>query len=174
MSQLVTRTQLARLISFIHRPKPSHTRTISLRKTVTFPQFSTKTPVNLRRTHSPAMDPQPPESHTPAVEGEDFVHINDLKMENLSESMVRIDQSSDAVEAASSAPEAPVDADRLPVSLPEELSRNVIVLSCESSAEGGVCDVYLVGTAHVSEVILFFLLILVRFLLLVALFIFSV
>ncbi|KAK4789443.1 hypothetical protein SAY86_016747 [Trapa natans] len=35
--------------------------------------------------------------------------------------------------------------------LPEELFRNVAVLSCESSAEGGRCDVYLVGTAHVSQ-----------------------
>ncbi|KAL8228452.1 hypothetical protein R6Q57_016036 [Mikania cordata] len=34
--------------------------------------------------------------------------------------------------------------------LPEELSRSVVKLSCESSAEGGNCDVYLVGTAHVS------------------------
>lgn len=37
--------------------------------------------------------------------------------------------------------------------LPEELSRSVLKLSCESTAaEGGICDVYLVGTAHVSTV----------------------
>ncbi|XP_073155709.1 uncharacterized protein [Henckelia pumila] len=35
--------------------------------------------------------------------------------------------------------------------LPEELSRSVVTLTCESAAEGGVCDVYLVGTAHVSK-----------------------
>ncbi|KAI3780808.1 hypothetical protein L2E82_10799 [Cichorium intybus] len=34
--------------------------------------------------------------------------------------------------------------------LPEELSRSVVTLSCESSAEGGICEVYVVGTAHVS------------------------
>nr|XP_016436452.1 PREDICTED: traB domain-containing protein-like [Nicotiana tabacum] len=34
--------------------------------------------------------------------------------------------------------------------LPEELSRNVMTLTCESSADGGICDVYVVGTAHVS------------------------
>ncbi|KAA8524582.1 hypothetical protein F0562_011005 [Nyssa sinensis] len=34
--------------------------------------------------------------------------------------------------------------------LPEELSRSVLMLSCDSSADGGNCDVYLVGTAHVS------------------------
>ncbi|XP_057787220.1 uncharacterized protein LOC131004531 [Salvia miltiorrhiza] len=34
--------------------------------------------------------------------------------------------------------------------LPPELSRSVAMLTCESAADGGVCDVYLVGTAHVS------------------------
>jgi pheromone shutdown-related protein TraB len=65
--------------------------------------------------------------------------------------MVRIDHPSDAVDAASSPPDDPMVVDRRPVALPVELSRNVIMLSCESSALGGVCDVYLVGTAHVSE-----------------------
>lgn len=36
--------------------------------------------------------------------------------------------------------------------LPGELARSVLKLTCESTAEGGVCDVYLVGTAHVSTV----------------------
>lgn len=70
-------------------------------------------------------------------------------MESLSESMVRIDEPSDA----DAAPDDTPDSDRRPVTLPEELSRNVLVLTCESAAEGGVCDVYLVGTAHVSEVL---------------------
>ncbi|KAF6159453.1 hypothetical protein GIB67_032224, partial [Kingdonia uniflora] len=34
--------------------------------------------------------------------------------------------------------------------VPEELSKSVVMLECESSAEGGSCVVYLVGTAHVS------------------------
>ncbi|KAJ8561119.1 hypothetical protein K7X08_027309 [Anisodus acutangulus] len=34
--------------------------------------------------------------------------------------------------------------------LPEELSRSVMMLNCESSTDGGICDVYVVGTAHVS------------------------
>ncbi|XP_022632712.1 traB domain-containing protein isoform X1 [Vigna radiata var. radiata] len=38
-----------------------------------------------------------------------------------------------------------------PVRLPEDLSKNLIVLSCESSAEGGVCHVYLVGVSHGSK-----------------------
>lgn len=36
--------------------------------------------------------------------------------------------------------------------LPEELSKSVVMLNCDSSAEGGTCDVYLLGTAHVSTV----------------------
>jgi len=41
------------------------------------------------------------------------------------------------------------------VELPKELSKNVIKLSCESTAKGGVCDVYVVGTVHISEVTIF-------------------
>ncbi|RWR84368.1 traB domain-containing protein [Cinnamomum micranthum f. kanehirae] len=37
------------------------------------------------------------------------------------------------------------------VHLPEELSKSVVFLECESTAESGTCHVYLVGTAHVSE-----------------------
>jgi hypothetical protein len=34
----------------------------------------------------------------------------------------------------------------------DEIVKGVVRLECESSAEGGVCHVYLVGTAHVSQV----------------------
>lgn len=37
--------------------------------------------------------------------------------------------------------------------LPDNLAKGVVLLECESSAEGGSCDVYLVGTAHVSQVL---------------------
>lgn len=37
--------------------------------------------------------------------------------------------------------------------LPDNLAKGVVFLECESSAEGGSCDVYLVGTAHVSQVL---------------------
>lgn len=42
------------------------------------------------------------------------------------------------------------------VELPKELSKNVIVLECESTAKGGVCDVYVVGTVHISKVLTFY------------------
>ncbi|KAL4201460.1 hypothetical protein AMTRI_Chr02g216190 [Amborella trichopoda] len=35
--------------------------------------------------------------------------------------------------------------------LPEDLAKGVVLLNCESSVPGGTCDVYLVGTAHVSQ-----------------------
>ncbi|ESQ51892.1 hypothetical protein EUTSA_v10017883mg [Eutrema salsugineum] len=35
--------------------------------------------------------------------------------------------------------------------LPEEFAESVMVLTCESNDEGGSCDVYLIGTAHVSQ-----------------------
>ncbi|XP_057830809.1 uncharacterized protein LOC131041675 isoform X2 [Cryptomeria japonica] len=35
--------------------------------------------------------------------------------------------------------------------LPEEYWNRLVVLQCESTAPGGLCDVYLVGTAHVSQ-----------------------
>ncbi|KAL0301830.1 UNVERIFIED_CONTAM: hypothetical protein Sradi_6459800 [Sesamum radiatum] len=37
--------------------------------------------------------------------------------------------------------------------LPPEFSRSTVKLTCDSVAEGGECDVYLVGTAHVSTVV---------------------
>ncbi|KAK7312731.1 hypothetical protein VNO77_36821 [Canavalia gladiata] len=154
MTHLVTGTQLARVTPLIHRPTPLLT-TICCSQTLSFAQFSSKTATVRRRTQPllrPPMDAQPPETGTPAVSGEDFVHVADLKMENLSESMVRIDEPSDAdADAASPAPDASASSDDRPAALPAELTKNVLLLSCESSAEGGVCDVYLVGTAHVSE-----------------------
>ncbi|KAH1220851.1 TraB domain-containing protein [Glycine max] len=153
MTHLVTRTQLARVTQLSHRPKPlffTPKPTLYRSQTLSLPQLSTLSSATFRRrTHPllrPTMDPQPPEPSAPAASAEDFVHVTDLKMESLSESMVRIDEPSEA-DAAPSAP----DSDRRPATLSPELSRNVLVLSCESAAEGGVCDVYLVGTAHVSE-----------------------
>ncbi|RYR21772.1 hypothetical protein Ahy_B03g067091 isoform A [Arachis hypogaea] len=162
MTHPLTRSQLARVTTLTHflRPKlkPHNlpiTTTVSLSRTFSFAQFSTAATRPIHTFLRPAMDDaQTPPSAAPV--GDDFVHIEDLKMESLSDSMVRIDEASGAGASAAvgdlSVPEAPAESsDRRHPELPEELSRNVMVLSCESSAEGGVCDVYLVGTAHVSE-----------------------
>ncbi|XP_078436967.1 traB family protein isoform X2 [Wolffia australiana] len=44
-----------------------------------------------------------------------------------------------------------VDSEEPKKILPEELAKGVVVLECESTAGGGSCDVYLIGTAHVSQ-----------------------
>ncbi|XP_030544287.1 traB domain-containing protein-like isoform X1 [Rhodamnia argentea] len=101
-----------------------------------------------------AMDPCAPEPDSNSVE--DFVHIDDPNpnVESLSESFVGVDvaREDDGDEAAyRSGGEGDGEGSNLRRTLPEELSRSVVVLTCESSAEGGTCDVHLVGTAHVSE-----------------------
>lgn len=91
---------------------------------------------------------------------EDFVHVDnpDLdpipnpNIETSPEDFVSVDDRQHDVASLNAEAEG---SDRNRV-LPEELSRSVVMLSCESSAEGGTCDVYLVGTAHVSQVTLFF------------------
>ncbi|KAI5340360.1 hypothetical protein PRUPE_3G220000 [Prunus persica] len=96
----------------------------------------------------PAMDPQSLVPDPPAAEN--FVHVENPTIEDLSDSIVGVDvprdEYDDDVVSTSAAAES---SDQRKV-LPEELSRSVVVLTCESTAEGGVCDVHLVGTAHVS------------------------
>ncbi|KAI9177122.1 hypothetical protein LWI28_011344 [Acer negundo] len=90
----------------------------------------------------PEMDPNPPES------AEDFVHIENPNPESvvaLSESIISSSGGDEARDQIDSVP------DETTKVLPEELSRSVVVLTCESSAEGGTCKVHLVGTAHVSQ-----------------------
>ncbi|KAF3976719.1 hypothetical protein CMV_000118 [Castanea mollissima] len=126
--------------------------------------------------HPPAMDPHAPTGEVSAAaaaaaaEGEDFVHIeNPTVDDSLSESIVNVeeplreydddgDDEEDGEGDVVSTGEDDVvstshDADNSEQRkvLPEELSRSVMALTCESTAEGGVCDVYLVGTAHVSQ-----------------------
>lgn len=96
----------------------------------------------------PAMDPQSSVPDPPAADN--FVHVENPTIEDLSDSIVGVDaprdEYDDDVVSTSAAAES---SDQRKV-LPEELSRSVVVLTCESTAEGGVCDVHLVGTAHVS------------------------
>ncbi|KAL0001736.1 hypothetical protein SO802_015517 [Lithocarpus litseifolius] len=118
-----------------------------------------------RKPHSPpqAMDPHAPTGEAAAAaaaaaEGEDFVHIeNPTVDDSLSESIVNVeeplrendDDDDDEDDVVSTSDDADISEQRKV--LPEELSRSVMALTCESTAEGGVCNVYLVGTAHVSQ-----------------------
>ncbi|OWM78577.1 hypothetical protein CDL15_Pgr002744 [Punica granatum] len=99
------------------------------------------------------MDRNPPKPDPEAAD--DYVHIEDPNpnVESLSESFVGVDdvRSEDDAVPRGGESEGLESLDR-GRTLPEELSRNVAFLSCESSAEGGTCDVYVVGTAHVSQV----------------------
>lgn len=93
------------------------------------------------------MDSHSSESEPPS--GEDSVHIESPSVEPLSESFVSVDDPGEDTTPINNLAEG----SECRRNLPKELSKNVVKLTCDSSAEGGVCDVYLVGTAHVSEVI---------------------
>ncbi|CAI0550557.1 unnamed protein product [Linum tenue] len=105
---------------------------------------------------SAVMDPTPPESsEAPQRSGEDFVHVDnpDPSGGALSDSIVNVadelrDEGESVVASAGTAAGEAEPDER--TEAPEELSR-AVVLTCESKAETGSCDVYLVGTAHVSE-----------------------
>lgn len=117
------------------------------------------------------MEPIPTESDHPS--GEDFVHIDNPNpnfVDALSDSIVNVEKEEEEEEASAVAAAEEIrdednydrndgdvsrnersdSSERRNVELPEEIARSVMVLSCDSSAEGGNCDVYLVGTAHVS------------------------
>ncbi|CAK7334159.1 unnamed protein product [Dovyalis caffra] len=119
-------------LNFIHSiyPPPKFPKTIALAIITTNPIIPDPNPNT--------MDPNP--------SSEDFVHIENPSNNDhpLSESIVDVanelsedDNKNDAVVERKE--------------LPEELSRSVMVLTCESKADGGTCVVYLVGTAHVSQ-----------------------
>ncbi|KAK3008108.1 hypothetical protein RJ639_014370 [Escallonia herrerae] len=110
---------------------------------------------SLHRPFTTVMDselPVPPES--PSHAAEDSVHVDyDNFNYNINRSDGEVSDPSVAAgdgrgfDVASTNGEAEDGQRKV---LPAELSRSVMVLTCESAAEGGSCDVYLVGTAHVS------------------------
>ncbi|KAG7573347.1 TraB family [Arabidopsis suecica] len=111
--------------------------------------------------------------------GEEFVHIDDPKPSRdflLSESIVNVEKEEllseevdsdagsvitgddsicesgdDDICGVADYVECAVETTTEKLELPEEFAKSVMVLTCESTVEGGSCDVYLVGTAHVSQ-----------------------
>lgn len=87
---------------------------------------------------------------------EDYVHVDDVKAAaadvsySEGESVVEGENRDDEGDEATSVTGGDELGDGGKRELPEALARSVLKLTCESAAEGGVCDVYLVGTAHVS------------------------
>ena len=120
----------------------------------------------------------PSESEPGVHSGEDFVHIEEHSKPtgdfSLSDSIVNVEKE-DAVEEEEEEEEHKEDSDSVvsvgggdaaggdgegecssaKVELPEELAKSVVILTCESNGESGSCDVYLIGTAHVSKVFSF-------------------
>ncbi|CAN1220312.1 TraB domain-containing protein [Linum perenne] len=102
------------------------------------------------------MEPALPEStEAPPRAGEDYVHVDNP--DPMSDSIVNVadelrNDNGDGNEGGEEVVEevATTETAERSTEPPEELSRTV-VLNCESNAESGSCDVYLVGTAHVSE-----------------------
>ncbi|XP_022726132.1 traB domain-containing protein-like [Durio zibethinus] len=132
-------------------------------KSLEFTTFSTATNRPNYKPKLLTMESKWMESDPPS--GEDFVHIenpNPNVVEALSDSIVKVEEEEDEEDMQNedcddnsdddvSRNERSDSSERRKVELPEELSRSVMVLTCESSAEGGICEVYLVGTAHVSQ-----------------------
>ncbi|KAL4348449.1 hypothetical protein GQ457_17G023550 [Hibiscus cannabinus] len=85
----------------------------------------------------PKTDTKPAELYPPSVEN--FIHVVKTSSDHNNIDDVSRSKGSDSSE-------------RRNAELPEELSKNVVHLSCESSTEGGICDVYLLGVCHVSKV----------------------
>ncbi|CAA0837108.1 TraB family protein [Striga hermonthica] len=86
--------------------------------------------------------PMDPLSSSAATNGiDDFVHIEDGER-------VSVEDHETSPENGDVNNETPNSYERKV--LPAELSRSAVMLTCESAAASGVCDVYLVGTAHVS------------------------
>ena len=89
--------------------------------------------------------------------GEDFVHVENSLADSLSESIVNVkreeaEEAENDDDVSTSAAAAVTEEEQGRKVLPEELSKSVVVLTCESTAASGVCDVHVVGTAHVSVV----------------------
>ncbi|KAF8049751.1 hypothetical protein N665_2124s0004 [Sinapis alba] len=123
-----------------------------------------------------SMEPTQSPSETEVHSGEDFVHIEEHSKPtgdmSLSDSIVNVEKE-DAVEEEEEEehkyPDSVVtggdaasgdvigsgaddgECSSAKVELPEELAKSVVILTCESNGESGSCDVYLIGTAHVSK-----------------------
>ncbi|GFY99138.1 TraB family protein [Actinidia rufa] len=132
--------------------KPTHTQSSSPKTNLTA-AFNAAAGRRRPDQISPAMDSA---AAAAAAAKEDFVRIDgpdSSTRENPSPDIESLVQSISSVDGErGDAREEDEGSERK--ALPEELWRSVMKLSCESSAEGGICNVYLVGTAHVSQIVL--------------------
>nr|XP_043613789.1 traB domain-containing protein [Erigeron canadensis] len=128
--------------SFRHNFGLVSTKTHTLRQLTVPPNLHQRSTAILCHRYSTAMDPDS-NSHSHAPEFDSAVPETSGSPSSDDQSVVANEEFREANESD------PQGSEQRKV-LPEELSPNVVTLSCESSAEGGICDVFLVGTAHVS------------------------
>ncbi|KAK8521136.1 hypothetical protein V6N13_077254 [Hibiscus sabdariffa] len=98
----------------------------------------------------PEIDMKPAELDPPSVENFNSVENPDPNPNVVVVAEVSTDYNNMDDVSRSKGPDS---SERRNAELPEELSKNVVHLSCESSAEGGKCDVYLESCREVEAVI---------------------
>ncbi|KAK8981732.1 hypothetical protein V6N11_028137 [Hibiscus sabdariffa] len=98
----------------------------------------------------PSFKPERPETDTKPAELDPLSVENFIHVENPNPNVVEASSDHNNIYDVSGS-KGSDSSQRRNAELPEELSKNVVHLSCKSSAEGGKCDVYLVGTSHVSK-----------------------
>ncbi|KAL0675294.1 hypothetical protein Bca4012_003275 [Brassica carinata] len=115
---------------------------------------------------------EPMQSPSEVHSGEDFVHMEDSKptgVMSLSDSIVNVEKadlldkaveeeegnkvSDSVVSDGNGADVGECSPETRRVDLPEDLTKSLVILTCESIGNNGSCDVYLIGTDHASKVI---------------------
>ncbi|XP_048613738.1 traB domain-containing protein-like [Brassica napus] len=113
---------------------------------------------------------EPMQSPSEVHSGEDFVHMEDSKptgVMSLSDSIVNVEKadlldkaveeeegnkvSDSVVSGGNGADVGECSPETRRVDLPEDLTKSLVILTCESIGNNGSCDVYLIGTDHASK-----------------------
>ncbi|XP_050205906.1 uncharacterized protein LOC126655696 [Mercurialis annua] len=148
-------------LSFLSRPYTPRIRFSSpnFPKPISFATVAGDRYQNQNRNLNPTIPKMDPYPNPPESSGnEDFIHIenpNSGAEAALCESIVDVANeltdetviTNDVVSRREGSDNEQPQRDEFP----EDLFRSVVNLTCESTAEGGLCNVYLVGTAHVSQ-----------------------
>ncbi|KAF3610877.1 hypothetical protein DY000_02044445 [Brassica cretica] len=115
---------------------------------------------------------EPMQSPSEVHSGEDFVHMEDSKptgVMSLSDSIVNVEKadlldkavaeeeghkvSDSVVSDGNGADVGECSPETRRVDLPEDLTKSLVILTCESIGNNGSCDVYLIETDHASKVV---------------------
>ncbi|KAK8981733.1 hypothetical protein V6N11_028138 [Hibiscus sabdariffa] len=126
----------------------SHVKHFTPSKPLDFSSFGYNANRSSFKPGLPEIDTKPAELDPPSVEDLNSVENPDPNPNFVVVAEVSTDYNNMDDVSRSKGPDS---SERRNADLPEELSKKVVHLSCESSAEGGKCDVYLVGTCHASK-----------------------